>query len=187
MLLKNVPLLDVLARWGYSEIIDSNTEHCYDNGRDIKGLRAKRRSGVAFEDLSPEDRYNVAFQSGQVRNALVLFIIGAEIFDVIEIGRSTLAKLFVPPNVWYPESQGQLAPFGYFMTTSSENPKDSRNVTLRGPSYQPPADPFTLGRYYERPVLLDGYHRAALFWKFGPSDGTLKVYLPHALVEAFGK
>ena len=34
-----VSLLNVQARWGYSEIIDSTVSHCY-NGSDIPSLRA---------------------------------------------------------------------------------------------------------------------------------------------------
>lgn len=188
MLLKSVSLLDVLARWGYSEIVDSNTERHYDNGRDIAGLRAKRQSGVPFEDLSPEERYNLAFQSGWVRNALVVYTIGAELFDVVDIDHSILAKFVVPPNVWHPASQGQFVPFEHFMTTTSPNPRDSRNATLRASYYQQqPPDPLTIGRLYDQPILLDGYHRAAAFWKFGPADGTIKTYVPQALVAAFTK
>jgi hypothetical protein len=186
MLPKNVPLLDVLARWGYSEVINSNAQHQYDNGRDMASLRSKRQSGIAFEDLSLEERYNPAFQSGCIRSNLIVFTVGANLFDVIEIDRPTIAKLIVPPNVWYPESNGQFVYFEQFMTTAAESSKDSRNVALDG-KYSFPADPLTIGRSYEHAILLDGYHRAALFWKFGPHNGKLTAYVPHALLGAFGK
>jgi hypothetical protein len=185
MQLKNIPLLDVLARWAYSEIIDSSASHHYDSGNDIASLRAKRGNGLPFEDLSPAERYNLAFQSGCIRTSLTVFTIGAELFDVVEIDRSTLAKIWVPPNIWHPESNGQFVTFEDFMLTSSPSQNDSRNVVLRTPEYQFSADPLTFGRSYDYPLMLDGYHRAALFWKFGPADGKLSTYVPHALLGRF--
>lgn len=186
MLLTDVSLLDVLGQWGYSEITSPNTRHHYDNCPGIDVLRARRQGGVAYEDLSPDERYHIALQSGSIRNALLVFTIGADLFDLIELDRPTIAKLIVPPNVWHPDSNGQFVPFEHFMTTSAVSANDSRNVTLQG-SYSYPEDPLTAGRLYDHPVLLDGYHRAALFWKFGPQDGKLKAYVPQALRDAFGK
>jgi hypothetical protein len=186
MLLKNVPLLDVLARWGYSEVINSNAQHHYDNGRDMTSLRSKRQSGIAFEDLSLEERYNLAFQSGCVRSNLIVFTIGVDLFDVVELDRPTLAKLIVPPNVWYPESSGEFVRFEHFMATTAKSSKDARNVALDG-KYSFPSDPLTIGRFYEHAILLDGYHRAGLFWRFGPHNGNLAAHVPHVLLGAFGK
>jgi len=44
--------------------------------------------------------------------------------------------------------------------------------------YKAPTDPLTLGKIFNNPVLLDGYHRAALFWKYGPADGIIPAYMP---------
>jgi hypothetical protein len=33
-------------------------------------------------------------------------------------------------------------------------------------------------RYYEHLILLDGYHRAAAFWKFAPADSLIQAYRP---------
>jgi putative DNA primase/helicase len=60
----------------------------------------------------------------------------------------------------------------------------TRDVVELGGKYSFPADPLTIGRCYEHAILLDGYHRAALFWKFGPHNGNLKAYMPHAFLES---
>ena len=44
--------------------------------------------------------------------------------------------------------------------------------------YRPSADPLTLGRLHSGLVLLDGYHRAASFWKFAPPNAFISVYVP---------
>jgi hypothetical protein len=158
-------------------------QHCYDTAPEIASLRFKRQNGIALEKLSLQERYNLAFQSGWVRTSLVVFLIGTDLFDVIELDRPRIAKLIVPPHVWHPESNGQYVPFEVFMTTTAKDATDSRNVELGG-KYSFPADPLTIGRCYEHAILLDGYHRAALFWKFGPHNGNLKAYMPHAFLES---
>jgi len=183
----SIPLLDVLARWAYSEIVNSNFAHDYNNGRDIETLRTKRRNCTPFEELTPEERYNLAFQCACVKPNLIVFTTGTDVFDIVEINRNALAKLFVPPNVWWPTSQGQFFYFDRFMGTTSEDAADCRNVVLKEQSYQLPTDPLTIGRSYGHPILLDGYHRAAAFWKFGPAEGKLCAYLPRALKRCLGE
>jgi len=39
--------------------------------------------------------------------------------------------------------------------------------------YRAPIDPLTVGRVNGQHFLLDGYHRAAIFWNYGPSDGNV--------------
>jgi hypothetical protein len=66
-----ISLLDVQARWASTEILDSNFERLYDNAYDIDALRQKRRNGLPFDQLTPQDRYSLAFQCYSVRPLLL--------------------------------------------------------------------------------------------------------------------
>jgi hypothetical protein len=105
-------------------------------------------------------------------------------FDVIDLDRQALGKLFVPPNVHPAHSNGQCFDFEHFMTTTAESLSDSRNVELDG-EYSSPADPLIVGRMNEYAMPLDGYHRAALFWKFGPLSGKMTAFVPQVLLSSF--
>jgi hypothetical protein len=174
----SIPLIEVQARWAYSEIIDSLASHWYDNGHGIKELRTKRSTAVPFDRLSEEERYNLAFQGAQVRQSLFIYLIGTDPFDIVEINRNMLAKFLVPPIVSKIENY---VPFEQYIATTSEDLDDARNVTLKRQSYELPIDPVAVGRLYEYPVLIDGFHRAALFWKFAPVGSNLFAYIPCAL------
>jgi hypothetical protein len=54
-------------------------------------------------------------------------------------------------------------------------PKDARNVTG---DYRPAAEAISIGRFGQHLVLLDGYHRAASFWKFASADASITAYRP---------
>jgi hypothetical protein len=168
-------VIDVLANWDYSKVIDSGASHHYDSGYGIPDLRAKRASGTPFEQLSEDERYNLAFQCGCVRQNLAVYLIGTDLLYITEINRQRLANKLIPPNIWYPESAGRYVQFEEYMATKSDNPNDVRNAQLRQQTYRAPRDPVTIGRYYEYPLLLDGFNRAALLWKFGPDYETLLV------------
>ncbi|MHC2335482.1 hypothetical protein [Bradyrhizobium sp. USDA 4454] len=176
--LQNVPLLEVQARWAYSELTDSPAARHYS---DLQHLVTKRSSGTAFEQLSEAEQYELAFGTACARPVLLAFLTGVLSFDVVEIGRARLGSMFVPPNVWYPESEGRFVSFEEYMATTSVNPNDPRSVLLKGTNYEFPSDPITFGRSFSFPILIDGFHRAARFWKYGPSDGTLLAYLPSGL------
>ncbi|WP_166294230.1 hypothetical protein [Bradyrhizobium sp. 2S1] len=90
--------------------------------------------------------------------------------------------MFVPPTVSQPESEERFVSFEEFLTTSSVNLNAPRSVLLKGTSYEFPTDPITFGRSFSFPILIDGFHRAARFWKYGPPDGKLLAYLPSGLV-----
>jgi len=180
----SVPLIDIQARWGYSEIVDSTASHNYDCGMGIDELRAKRTEGVRFEQLSGGERYKLAFYTAQVRFPLFVFFTGTDLFNLVQIGRERLAQLYVPQAVWAEQSEGRCMPFGEYMAIPTDNDNDARNVTLKEPTYRAPIDPITVGRFYTDPVLLDGFHRAALFWKFAPAGETLLAYVPRGLSPA---
>ncbi|WP_375788622.1 hypothetical protein ACE10Z_15125 [Bradyrhizobium sp. Pha-3] len=177
--LQNVPLLEVQARWGYSELTDSPAAQHYS---DLAHLAAKRLSGTSFEQLSEAERYELAFGAACARPVLLAFLTGVISFDVVEIGRARLGSMFVPPNVWDPESEGRFISFEEYMTTTSLDLDDPRSVLPKGTSYEFPADPITFGRSFSFPILIDGFHRAARFWKYGPPAGKLLAYFPSGLV-----
>jgi hypothetical protein len=181
-----VPLIDVQARWGYSEIINSPASHHYDHGHGIGELRVKRAAGVPFDQLSEAERYNLAFQNACVRPMLLAYLTGTCLFDIVEISRDALAKILVPPNVWFPESASRFVRFEQYMATGSDDPHDARNIALKQRTYEAPIDPVTIGRSYEFSLLIDGFHRAALLWKFGPAGGKLFAYMPRSLGNLLG-
>ena len=133
---QGVPLLEVQARWGYSELIDSPASRHYSG---LDHLVAKRLSGISFEDLSEAEQYELAFGTACVRTTLLAFFTGVVSFDIVEIERPKLGTMFVPPNVWYPESAGRFVPFEEYMRAASADPDDARNVLPReAPTNFPP-------------------------------------------------
>src|ERR1700745_488132 len=47
---------DVLARWGYSEVINSHSENCYADVPNINEIRKKRESGMPCSALPQDER-----------------------------------------------------------------------------------------------------------------------------------
>jgi hypothetical protein len=176
-----VSVAEVQARWGYSEILDGTLANCYDHGHDTTSLRDKRRNGVPFEGLTEDDKYSLAFRSSLVRVNLMPYLAGIEQFALVEIDRAQLGKFLVPPNVWR-DSQGQFYPFAHYITTTTNEAGDARTIAIDPKDFRPSVDPITIGRSYQFAVLIDGYHRAAVFWKYGPGDGRLLAYVPLGLV-----
>ncbi len=177
-----ISLFEVLARWGYSEILDGTQAANYD-GPVIDALRDNRQQGVDFDDLTPVERYTLAFQCANIRCALLTYFVGVEWFDLGNISRFQLGHVLTPPNVWYPQSQGQIVPFHHYIGTASDDANDARNVQAPPHGYAGPTDPLTLGYCNGHYVLLDGYHRAAALWLYGPHDGILPVYKPQVRQE----
>jgi hypothetical protein len=170
-------LMDVQARWGYSETVNSNFSALYDTQPFIDALRAKRQSGVPFKDLTAEDRYWLAFVCWSIRPNLMIFMAGIDRFREEQLSKTALAALIVPPMV---SNIPKLMPFTEYIQTPCSEPGDARNVTG---GYRPSADPLTLGRLHTGLVLLDGYHRAASFWRFAPENAFISAYVP-ALVAS---
>jgi len=172
-------LLDVRARWGYSEIADTNFSQLYGNAAPIEALRAKRRANVPFDQLMPTERRELAHACAWVRQSLFVAFEGIEQFEVTPLSHAELGRLLVPPNVWR-DSGGRFCLFSHYITTTTNEAGDARPIGPPTGSYQPPVDPLTVGRFDSHHVLIDGYHRAALFWKYGPSDGNVAAYMPIA-------
>jgi hypothetical protein len=169
----SISLVDIQAQWAYSEIVDSNFEHWYDNSPEVGDFRAKRRAGMPFADLSPLDRCNLAGYCREKRSFMLEYVVSITTFDLVVLRREDIAALRVASNI---AEDGRFHPFKEFMDIPSANSGDFRNVVCDTATYQPPADPLTIGHYNQRSVLLDGYHRAAVFWKCGASTGSLQGY-----------
>jgi hypothetical protein len=179
-----VSLLDVQARWAYSEILDSSFSRFYDGGRDIAALRAKRSRGFPFDGLTPDERYSLAFQCAAVRQGMVRYLVGIKSFVEGRLTRSQLGNLSVPPIVW-PESRGiDVVSFRTYVSTQSAAPADPRKVDSGPREYVFPADPLIIGHAYSEPYLLDGYHRAVSFWRQRPAEGTIAAYIPRGIEGA---
>ncbi len=170
-------LPEVHARWAYSEITDGVLAHKYDQKPRIDELRAQRTAGRAFAELSAADRYALALLCALARINLMMFSAGVEKFRVADLTRKELGCLLVPPMI-SPELQ-EFVPFEDFMASlPPTSPRDARNIAANPVRYQPAREPLTVGRYFEHCVLLDGYRRAASFWRSAPAKTTLKAFIP---------
>jgi len=172
-----VSLLDVQARWGYSEILEGTQSQNYGNGDDINALRTKRGQGIDFIELTVKERYTLAFRCACVRPNLFAYFVGIETFEVVQLSRFRLGHLVVPPNVWR-DSNGVFYPFSHYITTQTEEVGDARLLGPPPRGYISFSDPVLVGYSYGHSILIDGYHRAALFWKYGAHDCTLAAYIP---------
>jgi hypothetical protein len=171
-----IPLFEVQARWAYSEILSVNAGSWYDNGHEIQALRSKRSAAISFSSLSENEKYNLAFTCASVRTNLMVFFTGIEGFDLTQLTRADLRNLIVPSNV---SGLPGICTFDTYIVTPTSAPGDARNVRGTATTYQPPTDPLTIGHCYQYRVLVDGYHRAAAFWKYGPITGSIEGYAPH--------
>ena len=177
-----VSLQDVQARWAYGEIIDSNFSACYDNPfcqNQLDALRNKRRSGVGFAELTVEDRQCLAFMCRCVRTGLLTFVARLDHFREIPLSKTDLATLLVPRAV----SNLPVMPFMLYIDRPCSEQGDARNASLTPGGYHAPADPLTVGRFSNKLVLIDGYHRAASFWKFAPEGSSIWAYIPDACIR----
>ena len=91
-------LMDVQARWAYSEIVDSNFSTLYDdpsgNSPRIDALRTKRRASLPFEDLTTEDRYSLALMCASVRRNMMIFMTGVDRLREVRLNKRMLADSF---------------------------------------------------------------------------------------------
>jgi hypothetical protein len=165
-------LIDVLARWAYSEILDARSSPYYNNLPGVAELRAKRRTGVPFKALPSSDRHQLASNCACVRGGLWMFLTDVEHFREERLTKSQIAPFLVPSNV----SGLPMMRFDDFMDTPSSGPDDPRSEAAAYTKV--PDDPLTLGRSGDDYVLLDGYHRAASFWRSAPHDVFILGYMP---------
>ncbi len=57
-------------------------------------------------------------------------------------------------------------------------------VALVGPTRSGHRFPLTVGRLENNLVLLDGYHRAASFWRSAPENASISAYVPTFLATS---
>jgi len=181
MIAPSISLLEVQARWGYSEITGSVASVNY-GGPAIEALRTKRTAKVPFDTLSDAERYDLAFSCACARPGLLVYLTGVVSYRIRTLDRDKLGKVLVAPNVWYPESSGRFVSFADYMKTKSGEPLDARNVQKPTDKYRLPGDPLTFGRSFGHAILIDGYHRAASFWLYGPPGALLEAYVPDPLI-----
>ena len=171
-----VSLFDVQAHWGWTEISGTHSER-YGKSWNIEELRGKRKDGTSFKELSADEKYLLAYTCAGVRMPLMTFMTGIQVFDLVQLDRSTLGRLWVPPNVWR-DSLGTWYQFSRYVRTPTEEEKDARSVIIDPENYQPAQEPIIVGRAFDWPVMIDGYHRATLFWKFAPNNSMIPAYFP---------
>jgi hypothetical protein len=175
---KTIALLEVQARWAYGEVTDGTLSHTYDGLPWIGALRQKRTDGVEFSNLPEEDRYALALACAFVRPNLMIFFTGVEQFREVSLNRAALGNVLVPPMV-SPDLNGQFLNFDAFVALPPPaDPGDARNVDGNPANYQAPSDPLTIGRYFNRLVLVDGFHRAVRFWRAAPGNATIRCFVP---------
>src|SRR5262249_49013455 len=126
-------------------------------------------------------QYNLAFLCAVARPRLMVFFVGMDRFAEALLDKTQIAPCLVPEIV---SGAPGVITFEEFMDTTVTSPKDARNVLPPPDGYQTPSDPITIGYLFKNPVLVDGYHRAALLWKFGPKDAALRAYLPVQFASA---
>lgn len=170
----SVSILDVLAEWGYSEIIDGTYSSKYQICIDIE---EKRRQSVPLSALSFSERYTLARACFSIRPAIFIHLIGVTGFELVNLTREQLAKTYVPPHA-AADLGGKYTHFEQYMATRSDDPSDARYDLTDPQPWLNPETPLTFGYIYERLVLLDGFHRAANFWRSNPAAGILKAYVP---------
>jgi hypothetical protein len=169
--------LDVQARWAYSEIFHGISAPDYNGGPGIEELRVKRGQGVPFEELDQAERYCLAYWCFRVRPLLVAHMTPWRDFDLIQISREQMKSVFVPPNVWGGRID-QYVRFADYMGIHSNDAADARNVPSDPARYRAPSEPLVFARYNGDLLLMDGYHRAASFWKCAPKNASLAAYAP---------
>ena len=101
----------------------------------------------------------------------MIFLSKIEWFQQVDLDKTSLATLLVPPMV-HGFRNSLLLSFATYMQTSSPHPGDARNVQ----DCRPATDPILIGRYGDHLILVDGYHRAASLWKFGPENSLIPAY-----------
>jgi hypothetical protein len=166
---------DVQALWAYSEISNGVAAAGYDGDPAIEQLRAKRNQGVPFDQLDQGERYCLAYWCFRVRPFLVAHMVPWRDFDLVQMSRKQIEAVYVPPNVW---ERRIFALFPDYMSTACRDPKDARNVTSDPALYRAPTEPLIFARHNGNLLLMDGYHRAASFWKCAAAGDSLSAYVP---------
>jgi hypothetical protein len=176
------PIVEVLGRWAYSEIVEGTLAADYDDLEGVEELRNQHRSAVPYEALRDAEKNLLAFLCAVVRPFPFAFYASAiRRFKVIQLTKDQLSQLLVMPQVDADELKGRFVSFGgFFVSTPPNSLKDCRNVIKPSGGYTLPADALTVGLHQQNHVLIDGYHRAVAYMRWAPADATIAAYVPHS-------
>jgi hypothetical protein len=163
--------LEVYARWAYSEIVDGALCHIYDHFDGVEGLRTKRKANVSFEQLSSDDLTRLASMCSVVRPDLQTYCAAVGAFGLAALTKAELGAVVVPPHI--PPDRFHVW-FSYFMLSRA----GPGNVSPPIEDYKLPDAPLTLGRVQGHYVLVDGYRRAASFWRSAPAGSVIWAFVP---------
>jgi hypothetical protein len=122
-----IPLTDVMARWAYTEAVGAHSSTCYDGCAGIEALRAKRRAGVPFSELSTPERSVLFAAWYRVRSAFFGRYLGrVRGYRLAYWTRESLVSVRVPPGV---DPQYTDHPrLAEFFSTEASDPRDPRNA-----------------------------------------------------------
>jgi hypothetical protein len=170
-----IPLTDVMARWAYTEAVGAHSSTCYDGCAGIEALRAKRRAGVPFSELSTPERSVLFAAWYRVRSAFFGRYLGrVRGYRLAYWTRESLVSVRVPPGV---DPQYTDHPrLAEFFSTEASDPRDPRNAHNEQGG-RPSDDPLTLGLHDGDYVIGDGLHRGKTFL-VACVPTSIAVYVP---------
>ena len=170
-----IPVRDVMARWAYTEVVGAHASACYDNCTGIEALRAMRRAGVSFADLSASDRSLLFSAWSCVRGAFFgPYLTTAGSYRLAQCTRASLLIVRVPRGVDPKHAHHPL--LTEFFRSGSSDPDDRRNAH-KEQGVLPSSDPLTLGLHEGSYVIGDCLHRARTF-PVASAPSTIAVYMP---------
>jgi hypothetical protein len=183
---RTIPRDYVCAMWAYSELLSAHPYH----GSELKPLREKLARGVLFHELDIVERALLLRKWHEVRGvpAYTKRLHGVAAFQLTRWTKEQLGAAYVMTSFAQQVSRNPLVErvtFRRWIETEPFNRPPQGNARYAAEGLTPAiADSgATVGRWRGRTYLLDGYHRAVLFWKTQPSDATLGVYVPSPMAE----
>jgi hypothetical protein len=182
-----IPADDVYAQWAYSELNSLEQGALYVG---VDDLRTKAADNVPFTELSPQERAFLLRQWREVR-AFDGSIFAAELANVKTFQLEYWTKAQLGSAYILQHFLQWLAPDHKFLETTLKDwieaePSDvlSAHHPLRTPStgvsftQEAPVTAARLPQLVDRFLLLDGYHRAAHFWKMAGPASEIAVFVP---------
>src|SRR5262245_7492163 len=167
-----IPTEYVRARWAYSELLSPTQGESYHQQGIPGALKSKKVSGLPFDELEAQEQELLAQAWCKVRGAEVFVQALANIsaFHLTYWSKEQLAAAYVIPMFAHEATLDPWKPVTFEQWLETES-----KVSLHPHHAREATDAY---------MLLDGYHRAARFWKEAKSAATLAVYIP---VRAVGR
>jgi hypothetical protein len=195
-----IPAEYVRARWAYSELLSpTQGESYHQHGGVPEALKNKKVLGLPFDELEAQEQGLLAQAWCNVRGAEIFVRALANIsaFHLTHWSKEQLAAAYVIPMFAHEATLDPWKPvtFEQWLETESKvslHPHHAREASKSSGDPDPHQDPATASwasRILKQApadayMLLDGYRRAARFWKEAKSAATLAVYIP---VRAVGR